>query len=442
MSDLAGLADLVKEVKTVGADIVKQDEVTKATLEELKKSLGATDGRFIKIDEAVKAFDAKHASLETSINDLMKKIGRPGAEFNGGGDDLKLRKAAIDLLELKHEDRLKKKDLEHPFEPSEDQIKAAIAYRKALTLAINSVDHNTLPEEVRKSLTAFAFGSNGFIMPPEMSNQVVSCIVDPTDLAGLMSSMNISSPSVKFLIDNQRMAVAAWACEASCFANNPQPDLQDGLGEMEIKPETLRYIVCASRDLLEDAAINVESWMIGKVSTGMRTTINNTLITGDGIGKPMGILSPNAGIPILDTSPSTPAGQITWQDLVMLKWDLPMEWQGECRYLMNQRTWALLSTMSDGIGRPLLTPSPIQSEAAFMLNGSPVTVVTQMPDVLPGNTPVAYGNWKKVYMIVWRKAVTMQQDPYSAGFCVLYKFEARVGGGILCPNAARLLRVR
>ena len=30
----------------------------------------------------------------------------------------------------------------------------------------------------------------------------------------------------------------------------------------------------------------------------------------------------------------------------------------------------------------------------------------------------------------------MQQDPYSAGFCILYKFEARIGGGIICPNAA------
>jgi len=65
-----------------------------------------------------------------------------------------------------------------------------------------------------------------------------------------------------------------------------------------------------------------------------------------------------------------------------------------------------------------------------------------MPDVAPGSLPVAYGNWNLVYMVVNRKAVTMQQDPYSAGFCVLYKFESRIGGGVVCPNAARLLRIR
>jgi hypothetical protein len=55
------------------------------------------------------------------------------------------------------------------------------------------------------------------------------------------------------------MADAAWACEASCFANNPMPDLSEGLGELEVKTESLRYIVCAGTDLIQDAAFNIEA---------------------------------------------------------------------------------------------------------------------------------------------------------------------------------------
>jgi hypothetical protein len=33
-------------------------------------------------------------------------------------------------------------------------------------------------------------------------------------------------------------------------------------------------------------------------------------------------------------------------------------------------------------------------------------------------------------------------DPYSAGWCTLFKFESRVGASVLCPNAMRLLRIR
>jgi hypothetical protein len=71
-----------------------------------------------------------------------------------------------------------------------------------------------------------------------------------------------------------------------------------------------------------------------------------------------------------------------------------------------------------------------------------LAIATQFSDVAPGATSAAYGNWNQTYTVVNRKPVTMLQDPYSAGFCILYKFETRIGGGITCPNAARLLRVR
>jgi HK97 family phage major capsid protein len=77
-----------------------------------------------------------------------------------------------------------------------------------------------------------------------------------------------------------------------------------------------------------------------------------------------------------------------------------------------------------------------------MIAGSPIQIVTWMPDVAAGALAIAFGNWQQTYTIVTRKATTMTADPYSAGFCMLYRFEARVGGGVLCPNSARLLRIR
>ena len=45
-------------------------------------------------------------------------------------------------------------------------------------------------------------------------------------------------------------------------------------------------------------------------------------------------------------------------------------------------------------------------------------------------------------MVVTRKATSMLVDPYSAGWCTLMKFEARVGGAPTCPNAACLLKIQ
>lgn len=108
---------------------------------------------------------------------------------------------------------------------------------------------------------------------------------------------------------------------------------------------------------------------------------------------------------------------------------------------MNQRTAALLITMSDATGRPLLSQLP-QGLPGFMIAGSPITIASQMPDVAPGSLPIAYGNWKAAFTVVERQGVTMLSDPYSAGFCHLFKFEARIDAATTCPNAARFLRIR
>ena len=447
MANEAGIGELVQEIKTTREEIAKADDARMHVLDEMKADIKKhgqlsvdTESKVIKITDDMATNATKWQSLEDSLNDLRKRMLRPGQEPNVTDDAN--RKAALGLLMLKHETRVAKKDVEHPFTATEDQIAEAGVAVKALKELMSTPDIAHLSAEYRKALTAFSFGSNGFILAPEMSNQILSCLTDQTDVAGLMRAITISGPSVRFMINNLRIDYAAWACETACFANNPQADLS-GLGEMELKPETLRYVFCATRDVLEDASINMESLMINLVNQAFRRTVSTAIISGDGVGKPQGILHPSSNIPVCDTSPATPTDRFTWQDLIMLKFQVPMQYHAGGRYLLNQNTLALLLTMSDAAGRPILAsfPQDIQSNT-FLLNGSPMTIVTQMPDVAPGTTPIGFGNWNEVYLVVNRKAVTMQQDPYSAGFCTLYKFEARIGGGTWCPNAARLLRIR
>lgn len=65
---------------------------------------------------------------------------------------------------------------------------------------------------------------------------------------------------------------------------------------MEIKAESLRFVVCATSDLLQDASFNAESWLMEKVSCGFRDTINGAILLGDGVGKPLGFMNPHSGI--------------------------------------------------------------------------------------------------------------------------------------------------
>lgn len=378
--------------------------------------------------------------VERSINEVMRRTGRPGAEHRGV-DDSDERKDARDLCILKHELDVPKADFTAAtFEPSPSQIDEALGYRRAFRNFWRHGDINRLDPIERKNLSSFSFGNNGFILSPEMSSTVLSCLREPTDLTGLVNRVPISGGSIKFLIDSVMMQIAGWACEASCFANVPNPDLS-AIGELEIKAETLRHVVCANSDLLEDSSFPVQSWMLNKAAQAYRIAINNAVISGTGIGMPMGILNPNAGIPVCETSETTPTGQFSWADLIMLKWEIPQAWHAGASYLMNQRTFALLLTMSDAASRPIMIADPTQP-GRMLINGSPIVIADQMPDCIAGSTPVAFGNWRQAYTIVDRRGTTVQPDPYSAGFCMLWRFSARLGGAVTCANMARLLRIR
>jgi HK97 family phage major capsid protein len=304
MAQESSLAALVEEVRAAAADMADGDAKTNARIDHLSKSLDS----------------------------VLIRLNRPGAEPGAANDNDLIRKEAIGLCHVRRALQVPKNDGMTTYEPSHAEIEDAQNYRRGLHSLWRHGDPNRLEQNIRKSLTSFSLGTNQFIMPPTLASQVLSCIVDPTDLAGLVNSVNISGPSIKFMIDNARLNVAAWACEATCFANNPQPDLAQGLGEMEIKAESLRFIVCVGGDLLQDAAFNLEGWILRKVSDAFRVSISNSIIGGDGLGKPLAFLNPQAGIPILDTSPTTPPGQVTWQDLVQLKWDVPIQWHGEGTY--------------------------------------------------------------------------------------------------------------
>src|SRR5262245_40161074 len=345
------LRNVQADIKSAREDVEKTDKARTDAFDELKvevakgsKSVTDVEAKIARIvDDQVKSV-AKLQSIEQAVNELMKQAQRPGG-FVEDKSKAERRQKAIDLLEYKHKMNIVKQSAlqEMPFNPTEDEIAVAEIAIKAMRALMHTTHIDNLPAEYRKALSAFTFGSQAFILAPELSNEILSCLVDEADIAGLMQNISISGPSIKFMVDNEVWDVAAWACESSCFANNPTQQIGAGLGELEIKPEPLRYIVCATRELLEDASVNLEVWMLDKANRAFRTQISNAVLAGDGFGKPMGILNPAAGVPIIETGTNTREGEFTWQDLVGPSMSVPLSLQGNNgSFLMNQNTLGLM----------------------------------------------------------------------------------------------------
>jgi HK97 family phage major capsid protein len=167
---------------------------------------------------------------------------------------------------------------------------------------------------------------------------------------------------------------------------------------------------------------------------------------GSGKSMPNGMLSSG----LIQSIASKAPGAFGWQDLVRLYTSLPVQFQANSRYFLARDFFGSMLTETSATGQPIWTPQVIQSGGLPSIMGRPVTLVDQMPHFLDKNgqpvtgaTPAAIGDWKKTYMVVNRRGLTVFRDPFSMQNCgVRWRFSQRLGGDVLCSAAALFLKIQ
>ena len=74
------------------------------------------------------------------------------------------------------------------------------------------------------------------------------------------------------------------------------------------------------------------------------------------------------------------------------------------------------------------------------LMGFPVAEAEDMPDIAPGAHAIAFGDFRRGYLVVDRAGVRVLRDPYSAKPYVLFYTTKRVGGGVQDYAEIKLLK--
>jgi HK97 family phage major capsid protein len=74
------------------------------------------------------------------------------------------------------------------------------------------------------------------------------------------------------------------------------------------------------------------------------------------------------------------------------------------------------------------------------LLGHGVVTDDYMPDLGSNAFPVAFGDFRRAYLIVDRRGTTILRDPYTAKPYVKFFATRRVGGGITNFEAVKLLK--
>ena len=298
-------------------------------------------------------------------------------------------------------------------------------------------------ETVSAALTKGTDAEGGFLAPVEWDRTITNKLVEVSPMRQIAGVQEISGSGFRKLF-NMGGFGSGWVGETAA-----RPQTSTGtLAPLDFITGELYANPAASQQLLDDAQVDLEEWIANEVETEFARQEGIAFVAGDGVNKPRGFLTYATGGTAAGTHPAgaiptTVAGSataITADNLLDLIYALPQSMSQNARFVMNRNVLAAARKLKDTTGAYLWQPSMQAGEPSQLL-GYPVTEMAAMPNPAVNAYPVAFGDFKRGYLIVDRFGIRVLRDAYTNKPFVHFYTTKRVGGGVIDPNALRVLRM-
>ena len=291
-----------------------------------------------------------------------------------------------------------------------------------------------------KSMSVTSDPDGGYLVPEEVSREVGRRMATISPIRSIAMVRQVSSSVLKKPFARTGAQVG-WVGETE-----PRPETDTPrLAEMTFPTAELYAMPAATQTLLDDAAVDVDQWIVSEIETAFAEQESAAFVNGDGSNKPLGFLSvarADEGSRVygqLGTVSTGAAGAIANTDtLVDAVYALKSGYRQNARFVMNRRTQAELRKMKDADGN-YIWQAPAVAGGEAMLMGFPVVEAEDMPDAADGEAAIAFGDFYRGYLVVDRVGVRVLRDPYSAKPYVLFYTTKRVGGGVQDFDAIKLI---
>lgn len=298
-------------------------------------------------------------------------------------------------------------------------------------------DESGLARLDTKSLNTGTDEQGGYVAPPELDRLIEARLQAASPMRTIATVRQTSAGTYRKPVGLG--AAASWTGETDARTETTAPNLallDFPVGELYAMP-------AATQTLLEDSYADIDAWLADEVEVAFSAQESAAFISGDGSGKPKGLLD----YPIVaDASHNwgeigSVAGDFSAGDpgdqLIDLVYAPKSQFRANGRFVMNRRTVSAVRKLKDGDGRYLWQPGT-GGEGATIL-GYPVNEVEDMPDIGAGNAAIAFGDFRRGYLIVDRQGARVLRDPYSAKPYVLFYTSKRVGGGVQNFDAIKVM---
>lgn len=370
-----------------------------------------------------------------SLEDLQKTVDERLKKVEGGAE----LKALVDrLAELE-------KKANRPGGQANTDEQAEIE-RKALA----SLLRTGLDAEI-KTASSDSDPAGGYFVLPTVDLTIRNLMTDLSPLRGLAEVVTISTDKYERFYSFGKRG-AQWVSEREERPQDTErPDLKKhtyGVAELYAAP-------AATRQLLDDAATDIASWLINNATHDFAETEGEVFLDGDGVdGKPRGLLDYGSALEkdfarawgkhqyIPAGHASAPTDDNLTSALIKLVSALRKPYKSNAVFLMNSKTAVRLRTIRDSTGRYLWAPTGNLIEGIeHPLLGYRVEIDEGMPDIGANAHPIAFGDFRQGYVIVDRQGVRINRDELTQKGRVIFDVYKRVGGGAGDFNAIKFIKV-
>lgn len=295
-----------------------------------------------------------------------------------------------------------------------------------------------------KALSAGSNPDGGYLVPGDTDVDITRRLSLISPIRSIASVRQVSSSVYKKPVSVSGPAVG-WVGETDARPETAASTL----AQIEFPTTELYAMPAATASFLDDAAVDVEQWIADEVENAFAEQETAAFINGNGVNKPTGFLAApqlaetswawgSLGYLATGEAGALPAANPS-DVFIDLVYALKAGYRQNANWVMNRQTQAQLRKLKDADGNYLWQPSHQPgARASFM--GFPLVEAEDMPDIAADATAIAFGDFRRGYLIVDRLGVNVIRDPYSAKPYVLFYTTKRVGGGVLDFDAIKLLK--
>lgn len=309
--------------------------------------------------------------------------------------------------------------------------RATAEYRKSFW----NVMRSKMPSpEVMNALQVGTDSEGGYLVPDEFERTLVEALEEQNIFRTLAHVIQTSSGDRKIPVVASKGS-ASWVDEEGAI-----PESDDSFGQVSIGAYKLGTMIKVSEELLNDSVFDLEAYISREFARRIGNKEEEAFFTGDGTGKPLGVLAATGGAEVGVTAAA--AAAFTADEIFDLFYSLKAPYRRSAVFVMNDASVKALRKLKDNNGQYLWQPSLTAGAPDTLLN-RPVYTSAFMPALAAGAKSILFGDLS-YYWVADRQGRSFRRlgELYAPTGQVGFLATQRVDGKLILPEAVKVMQMK